>query len=261
MTAAERWADALAHWGIPDEILTQAPADPWIHPPAMFRSGPQDPADTPSMRAAAGLLGTGGSVLDIGCGGGRSSLPLGPDLLREVTGVDEQQAMLDLFAAAAAERGIACRTVLGHWPGDAASTPSADVVVCHHVVYNVSPIATFVGELSSHASRGVVVELPDRHPQMPMNPLWKRFWGLDRPDEPTSDLFVEVVRERGFDPEVATVDRLPRRSAVDQAEFVAFVRQRLCLTPLRDNEVAAALDELPSFTQNTIVTVSWRTDA
>lgn len=254
----QRWSEALAAWAIPDAILSQAPTNPWVHPPKMFRSTDDDPSDTPSMRAAAALLGDGGSVLDIGCGGGRSSLPLGARLVTEAIGVDEQHAMLEQFAAAAAARSIPARTVRGLWPDAADATPQADVVVCHHVVYNVARIDEFVSELSSHATRGVVVELPDRHPTSPFNGLWKRFWNLDRPTEPSADLFVQVVRSAGYEPHVEQSIRPPRKQQLDHTEFVEFTRQRLCLSTDRDLEIAKVLasDFEPGTTS--IVTVWWR---
>ena len=257
-SAADRWADALATWAIPDEILAQAPASPWIHPPKMFRSTGRDPVDTPSMQAAADLLGAGGTLLDVGCGGGRSSLPLG-GLLHHVTGADEQQAMLDQFTQAAALRGLASSTVLGRWPAAAPECPVVDVVVCHHVAYNVASIGEFVAALSGHATTGVVVELPDRHPQSSLNDLWTQFWGIARPTEPSADLFVEVVREVGCTAEVVVARRPERPAPVNRAELVAFVRQRLCLSADRDVDVDAALGHAPNLSSDTVVTVSWRT--
>lgn len=254
-----RWREALEQWAIPPSILDQAPANPWVHPPKMFRSNADDSIDTPSMAAAALLLGSGGSVLDVGCGGGRSSLALGAGLITEAIGVDEQQAMLDQFVQAAAARSIPSRTVLGLWPGAADDTPVADVVVCHHVVYNVAMIDEFVAALSSHARRGVVVELPDAHPTSPYNTLWKRFWGLERPSEPSADLFVEVVRAAGWVPCVERSTRPPRKPQLDVAEFVAFVRQRLCLSADRDAEITQALTTDFEGTETAIVTVWWRT--
>jgi SAM-dependent methyltransferase len=256
--AAERWSDALATWAIPDRILSAAPVSPWVHPPKMFQTTANDPTNTPSMRAAAEMLGAGGTVLDVGCGGGRSSLPLG-GLLRHVTGADEQQEMLTQFTSAAARRGIANSTVLGKWPAAAIACPIVDVVVCHHVVYNVSEIDTFVAALDSHATFGVVVELPNRHPQSPLNELWDHFWKLARPLEPSAELFAEVVAETGRTPKVETAKRPQRRPPVDRAELVAFVRQRLCLTPDRDAEINDLLGPKPELNSDTVVTVSWRT--
>ncbi len=256
-TAARRWADALAEWAIPDEILARAPAPPWVHPPRLFRVDPSAQVeDTPSHRAARRALGDGGTVLDVGCGGGGSSLPLVPPATH-LTGVDEQAAMLANFAEACEARGVAHREVLGRWPDVAAEVGPADVVVCHHVAYNVADIGPFLVALTGHARRLVVVELPDRHPTSPFNPLWERFWGLTRPSEPSADLFVDVVRELGYEPEVERAVRPPRKpAAMDRAEYVAFVRQRLCLTPDRDAEIDAVIDDL-TLTVSEIVTVSW----
>jgi SAM-dependent methyltransferase len=224
----------------------------------MFRSSEDDPSRTPSMLAAAVLLGTGGTVLDVGCGGGRSSLPLGA-LAHHVTGVDEQADMLAQFTEAAAARGIPSDTVLGRWPDVATLAPTVDVVVCHHVAYNIGAIAPFVRALSDHARAGVVVELTSRHPQSSFNELWQRFWGLERPIEPTSDLFIDVVRELGCTPTVATAARTARPSPLDRSEMLAFVRQRLCLTADRDAEIDALLGSTPLLSADAIVTVSWRT--
>ncbi|HZG91377.1 MAG TPA: hypothetical protein VEZ42_14290, partial [Pseudonocardia sp.] len=73
--AARAWAELQEGRGIPAAILAGAPADPWQHDPADF-TPPEVPADTPSRRAALELLGDGGSVLDVGCGGGDAAFGL-----------------------------------------------------------------------------------------------------------------------------------------------------------------------------------------
>jgi len=258
MRAAEQWAEALAAWAIPDGILAQAPVPPWVHPPELFRLDDAGtmPA-TPSFRLAAQVLRAGGTVLDVGCGGGRSSIPLGASRVTHLTGVDEQAAMLEQFRTAAQAAGIPADTVQGRWPDVAGEAPVADVVVCHHVAYNVAAIEPFVRALTEHAHRRVVVELPERHPTSPFNPLWQRLWGLERPTEPTAALFVAVVRETGVVPVVERWQRPPRRETGDRDAYVAFARTRLCLTPDRDAEVAAALDEVGPLESLSMVTVAW----
>ena len=69
MKSAELWAAELAKWSIPAEILAQAETSPWIHPPALFQIPTSIPLN-PSHEIALAALPNGGSVLDIGCGGG-----------------------------------------------------------------------------------------------------------------------------------------------------------------------------------------------
>lgn len=257
--AATRWQAALACWAIPQAILDAAPVSPWVHLPGMHRLSADDPIHTPSMRAALAALGDGGTVLDIGCGGGRSSVPLvrGGAHVTHLTGLDEQDDMLELFRAATSAATITTSTVRGRWPDVEREVPVADVVVCHHVVYNVGDIEPFVRALHAHAARAVVVELTAHHPQTPLNGLWQHFWHLERPSEPSATLFADVIRELGHDPVVTSFDRPARAAPVASAELVAHLRQRLCLTADRDEEIAAALGDRPLLSADDLVTVTW----
>jgi SAM-dependent methyltransferase len=190
---------------------------------------------------AAQALPDGGPVLDVGCGGGAASLALVPPAGR-ITGVDESASMLELFRATAAERGVEAESVQGSWPAVAAQVGHADVVVCHHVFYNVADLAPFAVALGDHARRRVVVELTTSHPLRRLGPLWQRFWGLERPDGPTADLALAVLAEAGIDARTEVAPGTARDvRAVERAEVVAFTRRRLCLPPERDPEVDAAL--------------------
>ncbi|MFN0091854.1 MAG: methyltransferase domain-containing protein, partial [Acidimicrobiales bacterium] len=188
-------------------------------------------------------LPAGGSVLDVGCGGGAAAFALTPPASL-VIGVDERAAMLELFAQDARRRGVEHRTVLGSWPAAAPDAPRADVAVCHNVAYNVAELAPFVIALDAHARRRVVLELTLTHPWAPLGPLFERFWGLSRPAGPTAELALAVVHEAGFP--AARLERspaTPRRRVRDRATVVAFTRRRLCLGAERDPEVDAALGE------------------
>jgi SAM-dependent methyltransferase len=255
--AATHWAASLSAWGIPPEILEQAPQSPWIHPVALFAAA-QDEPDTPSHCRAREALPPSGSVLDVGCGGGRAALAVAPPAVR-VVGVDQQQGMLDSFAAAAGSRGLDHVEVLGDWPDVADATPQADVVVCHHVAYNVSALAPFARALTAKARRRVVVELPVRHPLTRMAPLWQRFWALDRPAGPTADDAAAVLREAGLDVRLADWDdpAPSRETRLDPAEQVRFTRIRLCLPQDRDDEVAAALADLGPAGPRRLATIWW----
>lgn len=236
-TAAQRWRRELAEWRIPDEILEAAPESPYGFPPEFFRA-PHAPADTPSRRRAAEALPEGGTVLDVGCGGGAASLALAPDV-GEIVGVDPSAELLGELTAAAAQRGVSVRTVLGNWPDVADQVPPADVVLCHHVVYNVPDLVDFVTALSRHARRRVVLELTRTHPMVRLAPLWRLFHDLPRPEGPTTELAAQVLTEAGFAVRTETFQRPP--AAVSREAQVAFVRRRLCLPAGRDPEIDAAL--------------------
>ena len=134
-----KWRNDLQAWAIPEPILAQAPESPWIHPVENFTPRGDLHVGVPSRLRALEALPAGGSVLDVGCGGGRSSIPLVPPA-NELIGVDRSGAMLDAFVDAARIAGVARRTVHGAWPDVAGHTPHADVVICHHVLYDVGGV-------------------------------------------------------------------------------------------------------------------------
>lgn len=244
MSAAERWAQALATWAIPPAILASAPASPWGYPTRVFARRADDlPAvATPSTGRALEALPEGGTVLDVGCGAGASSLPLAARS-SHLIGVDSSQGMLRAFQARGEEAGVAITTIEGSWPSVADETPVADVVVCHHVAYNVPDLAPFAQRLTDHARHRVVMELTAQHPLSPLNDLWLHFHNLVRPTEPTADDAVGVLREVGIKPEIARWDSAAQGWSGPSAyeDLVAWTRRRLCLPPERDREIAAIL--------------------
>ncbi len=245
VTAAESWAAELAAWAIPEEILAQAPESPWGHVPAMFRAPAPAGVRSRATELALAVLPEGGSVLDVGCGGGAAAFALVPPA-GQVVGVDESAGMLELFAATAAERGVAAQTFLGRWPDVAAGVPEADVVVCHNVFYNVADLVEVARALDAHTRSRVVAELTTVHGMTRFGPLWRHFWGLERPAGPTAELARDVLVEAGL---AATLELAPSTRAVStaaddpaaRAAMVAFVRRTLCLPAERDPEVDALL--------------------
>ncbi len=252
-TAGEHWAQQLGAWAIPDHIMAAAPESPWAFSPALF-TAPIDPGpDTPSRHRARELLADGGVVLDVGCGGGAAGLALVPPAGR-VIGFDQSAELLAAFSARATEMGVDHQAIQGSWPEGAAAAGVGDVVVCHHVAYNVAPLSNFAIELSAHAGRRVVMELTSEHPRAGINHLWRHFWDLDRPSGPTADDAVAVLREAGIRPQIERFPRLPR--PVSQEVRVAAARRYLCLSEDRDPEIAALLGEEPKV-YGELVTLWW----
>lgn len=244
MDALRAWEEALASWAIPDEVLAAAPQSPYGFGVGLFDRLAEEArrVETPSRRAAREALPHGGTVLDVGCGGGAASLPLARQI-RRVVGVDQQADMLEAFAARAEKLGVAHQEIHGSWPDVASQTPIADVVVCHHVLYNVGVLEPFVTALTAHARQRVTVEVTAEHPLAWLRPLWQRLHGLERPARPTADDAVAALQQIGL---VVEVERWDQPSPWQQLgdALVEFVRRRLCLGPDRDSDIRSALRDL-----------------
>ena len=244
MSAAERWTQALAAWAIPPDILAAAPESPWGYPTRVFARWADDqPAmHTPSTQRALEALPESGSVLDVGCGAGAASLPLAPRA-SNLIGVDPSPGMIRAFRERTERTGKAVTTIEGTWPALTGETPVADVVVCHHVAYNVSDLAPFVQRLTDHARRRVVMELTAQHPMSVLNDLWLHFHGLARPMTPTADDAIAILRELGITPQDAHWESPAQGWSGPSAwdDLVVWTRRRLCLRPERDEEIRAVI--------------------
>jgi len=253
-TAAEQWKIDLASWAIPKEILDQAVEKPWIHPPALFEI-PEVIKDSLSHQRSREAMPEGGSVLDIGCGGGIASYAITPPA-GHVIGVDEQQAMLDLYKANAEKFSVTSETVLGQWPAVADVTPVADVVTVFHVAYNVGEIVPFLAALNSHARKRVVIEVPILHPMSNMNEGWKHFWDLTRPTVPAAADLITVLAEMGIRANIEFFEsEILLDKKVDGAN--GFIRRRLCLPEERQAEVDTFIAEHPMPERRKLAVIWW----
>ena len=184
----------------PTRSWRSAPESPWGFATECFRrrgEAAPDPEPTPTTRRALEALPEGGTVLDVGVGGGATSLPLA-GRAGSIVGIDQQPDMLEGFLANAAAAGVEARAVTGAWPDASADVEPADVVVAGHVFYNIPELEPFARALDAHARRRVVVELTQRHPLDWMRDLWLRFHGLERPDGPTADDAAAVLADLGL---------------------------------------------------------------
>ncbi len=247
--AAARWRELQQGRGIPPHILAAAPASPWHHDARDF-AAPAEPEDTPSRAAALELLGTGGTVLDVGSGGGSASLALVP-VASEITAVDHDAEMLKAFAADCDQRAISHRTVQGSWPEVADEAGTADVVVCHHVGHNTTELAPFMAALGAAARRGVVFEMLAEHPMAWLDPLWLRFHDLRRPPSANVDDAIAVLTEIGVTPTVTRWERGARHRRTPQD-----ILRWLCLPQSRLDEVTTALEDLP-LRRRQVATLRW----
>ena len=240
-----RWRDDLAAWAIPEHIMAGVTESPWVLPTQVFARRADKLSAEPagqSFEREWAALDPPGTVLDVGAGAGAASLPLAPRTTGLIA-VDSNQEMLDRLSERAVARGLPVTPVHGTWPDSGDQVPAADLVTCHHVLYNVPGIEPFLTALTEHARRLVVVEIALTHPLSSLNDLWRRFHGLARPDRPTSDDVLAILTAMGIR---FGSERWRRGEGPDyptMAELVDVTRRRLCLTPDRAGDVATALVE------------------
>ena len=241
----DRWRADLAAWAIPERITAAVTDSPWVLPRQVFarRADRVSAAPSgPSFERAWAALDPPGIVLDVGSGAGAACLPLLPRTT-SLTAVDADADMLDQLSQRAAAGGVAARMVLGRWPDTAAQAGPADVVTCHHVLYNVAGLAPFVTALTGSARRVVIAEMTAQHPLVSLNDLWLKFHGLRRPVSPTAADVMEILTAMGLRPGHEAWRRPGGRDYASFDELVDVTRRRLCLPPGRAAEVAEALTE------------------
>ena len=238
-----RWSDDLAAWAIPEHITAAAPDSPWVLPGQVFARRADKLSAEPggaSFDRAWEALDPPGCVLDVGSGPGAACLPLLPRATA-LTAVDADERMLGLLTERTAARGAPARCAHGRWPQVAPQVAASDVVTCHHVLYNVPDLEPFVAALTDHARRLVVIEATATHPLTSLNQLWLDFHGLRRPDGPTGDDLLAILRCMGLRPEHRRWRRPGGPDYASFAELIDVTRRRLCLARDRADDVADAL--------------------
>jgi SAM-dependent methyltransferase len=244
VSAAARWRDYLEAWALPPALLAAVPESPYGWPADLYRRRRQAEAGGPptsTIRRVLGLLSPGGSVLDVGAGTGRASLPFAARGY-PVTAVERNPGMAQALREEAAAIGGSVRVVEGSWPEAATAAGRHDLVLCAHVVYDVPDLAPFLRALQAAARVGVVIEAGNRHPWANLIPYYRALHGLDCPDGPTADLLAEVVAETvGMEPEVEQWMSAGGMRFTDLPELVDFYGRRLLVPAARTAEVADLL--------------------
>ena len=236
--SGDRWRQAIAGLEVPEHIRARAEEPEWTLEPERFRWRPDEDAKQPirpSRRRALEAVPAGGSVLDVGVGGGASSLGLVPRV-GLIVGVDPLPEMLELFQASARASGVDAKGVLGDWPDVADQVEPVDVAVSHHAVYRVVEVEDFVLALTASARNRVVLELSEFSPLTALNPLWKALHGIDRPDFAAAEEAHALLVELGLKVEREDMVLAPRLPEVTP-ELVAFVRRRVYASADRDPEI------------------------
>jgi SAM-dependent methyltransferase len=244
---------------------------PWVLPRDVFARRAdrlrQAPAG-PSYDRERATLDPPGSVLDVGAGAGAACLPLAIQTTA-LTAVDTDEGMLARLDSRARAAGLEPRLLTGRWPDVAGQAAPADLVTCHHVLYNVPDLVPFVEALARHARRQVVVELTSAHPLISLNPLWLQFHGLSRPEGPTATDVLAILDAMGLQAGHTEWNRPAQADYATGSELVDTTRRRLCLPPERAGDVETALREAGHLGQprdlgtsgRSVVTIWWEGSA
>ena len=167
-------------------------------------------------------------MLDVGSGAGAACLPLAARATG-LTAVDADPGCSDCWPSGPRPPGWRTQVVLGRWPDVAAQAPPADLVTCHHVLYNVPDLGPFLDALTGHARRRVVVEITAAHPLVQLNPLWLHFHGLTRPEGPTAADVIAILAAMGLRAGHTEWNRPGEADYPTVRELVEVTRRRLCL--------------------------------
>lgn len=243
VTAAGRWRRDLEAWTLPQPLLDAVGESPYTWPVHMWRRMQEagGAGGTRTAETTARLLGSRGTLIDVGAGTGRASL-WAAIAGHPLTAVEPDGEMAEGLRAEAAAAGVAVRVIEQPWPEAAAAAGSHDVALSANVVYGIADLPPFLEALHGAGRRAVVIEVPPRHPRTHLAPYFEALHGLTRPSGPTVETFLAVVGEAlGVSPEVERWERPTVMRFADLQELLDLYRRRLVLPVERTAELADLL--------------------
>ena len=193
------------------------------------------------------------SMLDVGAGGGRLSLPMALHC-RQVVAVEPSASMGTVLLQQASEFSIPnVSLVEATW--ESAEVDPADLVLCAHVLYVVSDIEQFVRKLGIHAQERVLVVLYQAPPQSQTYSLWKMVHGEERLPLPSLPEFKDVLSQLEIEFHVDMLPPQPVRGFDDYQQALEQLTRRLYLTPETPQmtSLEAALPDLLEETEGTLI--------
>jgi 2-polyprenyl-3-methyl-5-hydroxy-6-metoxy-1,4-benzoquinol methylase len=140
------------------------------------------------------------TLLDVGGGAGRQSLPLA-SRCREVVCIDPSPAMQEIFVACAGGAGITnARFVRSGWleSGDI----EGDVALVSHVTYFVPQIEPFVAKLNAATRKRVIIATRSTPPPNQFAPFFELLRGEELAPVPDHEQLLAALREMAIPAEL-----------------------------------------------------------
>ncbi len=181
------------------ERLAGQKDDDWAALAQAFQADPRRPLDS-LLTKIASFVREGDTIVDVGGGAGRLSLPLALRC-REVVIVDPSAGMRSVFETTAKDAGIGnARFVQASW--DDAVGIEGDVALVAHVTYFVREIAPFVRKLNSAIRRRVVICVRSVPPPNQIGPVFALAHGEEMARLPGHEELMDVLKEMGVTAEL-----------------------------------------------------------
>ena len=173
----------------------------------------------PFLECVQRYLRTEDTVLDVGAGTGRHTIPLASHA-RRVIAFDPSPAMLRFLREDAASQGLDnVEVVEGAWPDEADRVTQADIALSAHVLYPIEDVVPFLQALDGHARRLCFLNLMVWPPWFDRLGLWEAVHHEPRRAQPTYIDAVNVLHQLGCytNVEVAWVETARTFDGLDDA--------------------------------------------
>jgi SAM-dependent methyltransferase len=180
--------------------LGRTTADYWARRARGFAAFSREARPDPFLEKVLAYVDGRSTVLDVGAGAGRHSVPLAR-VVRRVVAVEPSPALASHLREWARDEGLDNVEVIeGAWPD--VNVPTCDVAICSHVLYPVAEIEPFLRKLRESARRCCFLWLHDEQTAVESLGLWERFYGEPRARQPTFRDVVPVLWQMGLRPNV-----------------------------------------------------------
>ncbi len=189
-------------------------------PPKRGESAPDNTAEK-----LAELVSQDETVLDVGAGGGRLTIPLA-ETCAHVTAVEPSEAMREQLIATTEAWGIKNVSILATTWEEAQVEPH-DLVVCAHVVYTVTAIEQFIRQLNEHARKAVALISFERPATATYLSLWPSVHGEERIQLPTLPQIEDLLTDLSINFERINLGEWLPRPFRDREQALAECQARL----------------------------------